>query len=408
MTSYVPRSAPDLRRLSCVGISYRTKRGSSLTPAMEKYTQVQNISSSTAVRRNSQQRPLETLHVPFVKDLKYKKTERSHSMQSSSRLINCDSTSTLLFRQRFASYPSDVRHLEDSRCSCFVRGDCCCRRIRNFSVTSKGVMNQGDSFRSSSFNLSPLTSQAHSSFKYNITNIPSLLHSSLTGEGDISVTICTVVISGSSEVGKSFLTRQFTTSEYMCTYDNMTEESDSTEVTVVLNEEESILVFTEQTLTDDEPPCTSYNADCHVVVYSTVDRSSFQSAKYFLDKLLDSERITQPIVLVGNKTDLVRLRSVTTNEGRKLAREYGCKFIETSACINYHLDELLVGVVTQIRLKFQREQQNQKIKTSIRSNKSENRKNDDSLRSKYKTLSLTKLLERLLRKSRSCDDFNVL
>ncbi|XP_022246285.1 GTP-binding protein REM 1-like [Limulus polyphemus] len=410
MTLQVPRSAPDLRRLSCVEISYRTKRGSSLTPAIEKYTHVQNIYSLTAVRRNSQQRPLENLHVPYMKDPKYKKTKRSHSMQSSSRLINCDSTSTLLFRQRFASYPSDVRALEDSRFSSFVGGDGCYQRLRNFSVTSKGVLNQGDSFRSSPCNLSSLVSQVHSGFenKDNVLNSPTILHHSFIGERDIPVTTYTVIVTGSSEVGKSFLTQQFTTSEYMCTYDNMTEEGDNTAVTVVLNEEESTLVFTEQTLVDDEPPCTSYNANCHVVVYSTADRSSFQSAKCFLDKLSDSEGVTQPIVLVGNKTDLVRLRSVTTNEGRKLAREYGCKFIETSACINYHLDELLVGVVTQIRLKIQREQQNQKKKTSIRPEKSEYKKNDDSLRSNNRTLSLRKLLERLFRKSRSCDNFNVL
>ena len=38
-------------------------------------------------------------------------------------------------------------------------------------------------------------------------------------------------------------------------------------------------------------------------------------------------------------------------EGRACAAAHGCKFIEVSAVLNYKLDELLVGIVTQIRLK---------------------------------------------------------
>lgn len=38
-------------------------------------------------------------------------------------------------------------------------------------------------------------------------------------------------------------------------------------------------------------------------------------------------------------------------EGRACAAKHGCKFIEVSTVLNYKLDELLVGIVTQIRLK---------------------------------------------------------
>lgn len=36
-----------------------------------------------------------------------------------------------------------------------------------------------------------------------------------------------------------------------------------------------------------------------------------------------------------------------------MARSYDCKFIETSVGINHNVDELLVGILTQIRLKLQ-------------------------------------------------------
>lgn len=45
---------------------------------------------------------------------------------------------------------------------------------------------------------------------------------------------------------------------------------------------------------------------------------------------------TVPIMLVGNKSDRVTEREVSTQEGHALARELGCEFVEASAknCVN--------------------------------------------------------------------------
>ena len=40
-------------------------------------------------------------------------------------------------------------------------------------------------------------------------------------------------------------------------------------------------------------------------------------------------------------------------EGQACAEKHRCKFIEVSTVLNYKLDELLVGIVTQVRLKRQ-------------------------------------------------------
>lgn len=40
-------------------------------------------------------------------------------------------------------------------------------------------------------------------------------------------------------------------------------------------------------------------------------------------------------------------------EGKATATAYDCKFIETSVGINHNVDELLVGLLTQIRLKLE-------------------------------------------------------
>ena len=52
---------------------------------------------------------------------------------------------------------------------------------------------------------------------------------------------------------------------------------------------------------------------------------------------------------MGNKADLARSRLLQTVEGCDLAVEFGVKFTETSPGMGHHIDELLVGIVMQMR-----------------------------------------------------------
>ena len=54
-------------------------------------------------------------------------------------------------------------------------------------------------------------------------------------------------------------------------------------------------------------------------------------------------------MLVGNKSDRVTEREVSTQEGHALARELGCEFVEASAknCIN--VEKAFYDVVRQLR-----------------------------------------------------------
>ncbi|AWP02334.1 GTP-binding protein REM 1 [Scophthalmus maximus] len=90
----------------------------------------------------------------------------------------------------------------------------------------------------------------------------------------------------------------------------------------------------------------------YVIVYSVTDRASFDSAaelRITLRRTRQAENI--PIILVGNKSDLVRSREVAVEEGRACAVVFDCKFIETSASLQHNVAELFEGVVRQIRLR---------------------------------------------------------
>lgn len=56
-----------------------------------------------------------------------------------------------------------------------------------------------------------------------------------------------------------------------------------------------------------------------------------------------------PIVLVGNKADLVDKRQVSTAEGQQLAEQWNSRLFETSAKVRTNIDEVFEYVVRQIR-----------------------------------------------------------
>ncbi len=51
--------------------------------------------------------------------------------------------------------------------------------------------------------------------------------------------------------------------------------------------------------------------DAYIVVYSVTDKSSFLNAFDLLKTIRSNENENYPIILVGNKSDLVRKRSIS-------------------------------------------------------------------------------------------------
>ncbi len=112
--------------------------------------------------------------------------------------------------------------------------------------------------------------------------------------------------------------------------------------------------------------------DALVIVYSVVDSDSLRSVEEILQYLWRSGSSNdKAVIMVGNKADLVRTRTVnitgitvitvitvfplkplTFTEAKSVATSYDCKYTETSGALNHNVDELLVGILKQIRLKL--------------------------------------------------------
>ncbi|EPQ61889.1 GTP-binding protein [Blumeria graminis f. sp. tritici 96224] len=197
-----------------------------------------------------------------------------------------------------------------------------------------------------------------------------------------------LVVLGDGGVGKTALTIQLTLQHFVETivnerwsqYDPTIEDSYRKQVVIdgqscmleVLDTagQEEYTALRDQWIRDGEG---------FVLVYSISSRSSFTRINRFHNQIqrvkessssssspsyLGSPLSTMnadmpvPIMLVGNKSDRVTEREVSTQEGYALARELGCEFVEASAknCIN--VEKAFYDVVRQLR--------RQRLQTSAR------------------------------------------
>ncbi|XP_074868136.1 GTP-binding protein REM 1 [Carettochelys insculpta] len=221
-----------------------------------------------------------------------------------------------------------------------------------------------------------------------------------------------VVLLGDPGVGKTSLVNLFAGIQERDLPDQPGE--DVYERTLSVDGEETTLLVMdtwepEKQLQEEETWVRNYClqvGNAYVIVYSVTDRGSFESASELriqLRRIRQAENI--PIILVGNKTDLVRCREVSVEEGRSCAMVFDCKFIETSAALQHNVTELFEGVVRQIRLRRDSKEANER-RMSIYKRK-------ESLTKKARRF-LDRLVARNNKKvalkvrSKSCHDLSVL
>ncbi|TNN40011.1 GTP-binding protein REM 2 [Liparis tanakae] len=105
----------------------------------------------------------------------------------------------------------------------------------------------------------------------------------------------------------------------------------------------------------DEPEDTKATTDlsalrCEVgvLVFSVTDRRSFHRTAQ-LRLLLRETQPQTPIILVGNKSDLVRTREVSAQEATTSAALFNCLYLEISASLDHRTPELLECAVRLAR-----------------------------------------------------------
>ena len=87
-----------------------------------------------------------------------------------------------------------------------------------------------------------------------------------------------------------------------------------------------------------------------LLIYSVTSRASYEELKEFQRQILRvKDRDTFPMILVANKCDMEQDRVVTVEDGKDLAKEFKCRYVETSARLRVNVDEAFQFLVRAIR-----------------------------------------------------------
>jgi len=155
---------------------------------------------------------------------------------------------------------------------------------------------------------------------------------------------------GSRSVGKSSLAVQFCDNHFVDSYYPTIEESFSKEFKYRGKEYQLEI---QDTAGHDEFSLLNakYAVGWHgyVIVYSVASKASFEMVPIIRDKILSYSGVDKvPLCIVGNKSDLEQQRTVSTEQGKELAKRLGCAFTEASAKHNDNVISAFQMLVAEI------------------------------------------------------------
>eukprot|EP00028_Trichosphaerium_sp_Am-I-7-wt_P005352 CAMPEP_0168516682 /NCGR_PEP_ID=MMETSP0405-20121227/5553_1 /TAXON_ID=498012 /ORGANISM="Trichosphaerium sp, Strain Am-I-7 wt" /LENGTH=187 /DNA_ID=CAMNT_0008536451 /DNA_START=56 /DNA_END=616 /DNA_ORIENTATION=- len=158
------------------------------------------------------------------------------------------------------------------------------------------------------------------------------------------------VVMGSGGVGKSAITIRFVNRQFEAKYDPTIEDRyqkviEYQTVPCVLE----ILDTAGQETFSAMRELYMKNGEGFVLVYSITSQRSLEDLDPIRQGIIRHKNNTDvPMVLVGNKSDLVKKREVETKEGKDLAKSWNCDFLESSAKNDDNIQEIFYSLIDQI------------------------------------------------------------
>ncbi|XP_047134157.1 ras-related protein Rap-2a [Hydra vulgaris] len=140
-----------------------------------------------------------------------------------------------------------------------------------------------------------------------------------------------IVVLGSPGVGKTALIIRCLTNQFFNHYVPGKEEAYKYTVNVGANKAQLDIM-------DSKGKNTALisHADAVILVYSVIDKESFENIKTLIKNVRDLNLNNIPIIVVGNKNDLPKKRQVSKTDAGLLSASYNVKVFESSAAVPVH------------------------------------------------------------------------
>ena len=93
------------------------------------------------------------------------------------------------------------------------------------------------------------------------------------------------------------------------------------------------------------------NAQGVMIVYDVTNTESFDNLKYWISSIqknIESNKISIPVILLGNKIDVGDEREIKNEDAEKFAEENKYKYFETSAKTGEGIDDAVRELVNQV------------------------------------------------------------
>ena len=114
-------------------------------------------------------------------------------------------------------------------------------------------------------------------------------------------------------------------------------------------------------------------------MYDITDKKSFEAISTWMKNIIDLKGKDFPVILIGNKIDLVDIREVSTEDGENSAKQYGIQFYEISNKFGTNIEEACSGLIklvvdTNSNSKDGKSKKNEKIKINKKNNQTKDKK----------------------------------
>lgn len=182
---------------------------------------------------------------------------------------------------------------------------------------------------------------------------PKALSASTSPPTDDSKLSLKVVVLGNGGVGKSSLTLQFMYEDFPEEYKPSSCDAYNRELTL---DGQKVTLNILDTAGQEEYANVRDNYlrvnDGFMLVFSLTEKDSFLAIKDFREQILrvksNKNRSEIPMILVGNKADIEDRRQVSEDEALKLALEWECRYVETSAKSSLNVENAFYDIMRQV------------------------------------------------------------